>query len=82
MCFKPRAHPFEVDLQKNLLTMCNYYKVLVMFMILVQILWISCVYADFENSWTMFNEQPCCAGSQNHHVRHHRGTRIFNLSNK
>lgn len=28
--------------------------------------------ADFENSWTMYMEQPCCSGSGNHHVRHHR----------
>ncbi|XP_044257966.1 semaphorin-2A isoform X1 [Tribolium madens] len=30
------------------------------------------VYADFENSWTMYMEQPCCSGTGNHHVRHHR----------
>ncbi|XP_048526346.1 semaphorin-2A isoform X1 [Dendroctonus ponderosae] len=28
--------------------------------------------ADFENSWTMYMEQPCCSGLPNHHVRHHR----------
>jgi hypothetical protein len=28
--------------------------------------------ADFENSWTMYMEQPCCSGRGNHHVRHHR----------
>ncbi|XP_044756007.1 semaphorin-2A isoform X1 [Coccinella septempunctata] len=30
------------------------------------------VNADFENSWTMYLEQPCCSGTGNHHVRHHR----------
>lgn len=29
--------------------------------------------AEFENSWTMYKEQPCCSGSGSHHVRHHRG---------
>ena len=31
------------------------------------------VNADFENSWTMYMEQPCCSGTGSHHVRHHRG---------
>lgn len=31
------------------------------------------VMADFENSWTMYMEQPCCSGNGPHHVRHHRG---------
>lgn len=35
------------------------------------------VYADFENSWTMYMEQPCCSGTGNHHVRHHRGAFWF-----
>lgn len=45
--------------------------------LLVLLLVLNCMFgfvsADFENSWTMYNEQPCCAGNQNHHVRHHRG---------
>lgn len=31
------------------------------------------VMAEFENSWTMYMEQPCCSGNGPHHVRHHRG---------
>lgn len=31
------------------------------------------VNGDFENSWTMYMEQPCCSGTGSHHVRHHRG---------
>lgn len=40
--------------------------------VLVQLALLVNVGADFENSWTMYLEQPCCSGSTNHHVRHHR----------
>uniref|UniRef100_A0A1Y1NE22 Semaphorin-2A n=1 Tax=Photinus pyralis TaxID=7054 RepID=A0A1Y1NE22_PHOPY len=39
----------------------------------VNIFQINTVSAEFENSWIMYLEQPCCSGSANHHVRHHRG---------
>lgn len=31
------------------------------------------VAGEFESSWTMYKEQPCCSGGGSHHVRHHRG---------
>lgn len=30
--------------------------------------------SDYENTWNLYYEQPCCGGSSNgHHIRHHRG---------
>lgn len=42
------------------------------FVYLVLVLLIGVVSGDFENSWTMYKEQPCCSNNGNHHVRHHR----------
>lgn len=44
-----------------------------LFFVTVLFTFIYLINADFENSWTMYMEQPCCSGSGNHHVRHHRG---------
>lgn len=35
--------------------------------------WVLLASAEFENSWIMYKEQPCCGTNTNHHVRHHRG---------
>lgn len=45
---------------------------LLFFTLLVEYCLFLNVCADFENSWTMYMEQPCCSGSPSHHVRHHR----------
>lgn len=51
-----------------------FYKLLILVTVLVETKFVVDVNADFENSWTMYMEQPCCTGgSGNHHVRHHRG---------
>ncbi|XP_019865782.1 semaphorin-2A [Aethina tumida] len=47
-------------------------KLLLFVTVLVEFNFFNIVGADFENSWTMYMEQPCCSGSGNHHVRHHR----------
>lgn len=48
--------------------------------VLVMFKYLIVVGADFENSWTMYMEQPCCSGSGNHHVRHHRGAFTYRHS--
>lgn len=34
--------------------------------------------SDYENTWNLYYEQPCCANINGHHIRHHRG----NCNNK
>lgn len=48
-------------------------KVLVFAFVLLVLDVVYVVSGEFENSWTMYKEQPCCSGSGSHHVRHHRG---------
>ncbi|KAK9874897.1 hypothetical protein WA026_005711, partial [Henosepilachna vigintioctopunctata] len=45
--------------------------------VFVQIELFGRVNGDFENSWTMYMEQPCCSGTGSHHVRHHRGMSVL-----
>lgn len=52
----------------------NKFLLFVMFSLEMNFLNLSPVNGEFENSWTMYMEQPCCSGTGNHHVRHHRGS--------
>ncbi|XP_056647935.1 semaphorin-2A isoform X1 [Diorhabda sublineata] len=47
-------------------------KFFILVTVIVQLNLFNVAYADFENSWTMYMEQPCCSGTGPHHVRHHR----------
>lgn len=53
----------------------SFFRILsaVFVLLLVILLQIYTVSAEFENSWIQYLEQPCCGGTGNHHVRHHRG---------
>lgn len=48
-------------------------KMMLTIIVLIEISIFCKVSAEFENSWTMYMEQPCCSGNGPHHVRHHRG---------
>ncbi|XP_072392355.1 semaphorin-2A [Diabrotica undecimpunctata] len=71
----------------------EYILKLLLVTVLIEIITFDVTYADFENSWTMYMEQPCCSGMGPHHVRHHRDHvreftcgmnyyRTFHLDNK
>lgn len=48
-------------------------------MLLIQVLvvllqFVDYAQSDYENTWNLYYEQPCCMGSQGgHHLKHHKG---------
>lgn len=50
-----------------------YLKLSVLVFVLVTII-VDTAVSDYENTWNLYYEQPCCGGSTaGHHLRHHRG---------
>jgi len=41
----------------------------------VQIIYVDYARADYENTWNLYYEPPCCTGASavGHHLRHHKG---------
>lgn len=53
--------------------MClKHLKFVLILSVLTNLNFFDFVNGEFENSWTMYYEQPCCNGG-GHHLRHHRG---------
>ncbi|TMW46100.1 hypothetical protein DOY81_008819 [Sarcophaga bullata] len=53
-------------------------KIATVIMVALQVLllllnFVDYAYSDYENTWNLYYEQPCCMGGiSQHHIRHHK----------
>lgn len=53
---------------------CTFYVLAIQILVLLLLNFVDYAYSDYENTWNLYYEQPCCMGGNNqHHIRHHKG---------
>lgn len=53
-----------------------YLKLSIIVIVLITII-VDTAVSDYENTWNLYYEQPCCGNTAGHHIRHHRGKCFF-----